>query len=96
MNRQSEKKLVDLVINWVRVNGRTNGFAEEITGDTNLLESGLLDSLGFVELILFIENQSGWQVDLTDVDPAEFSVVKGLCGIALRNSSGNHSDAVNH
>ncbi len=83
---QSETKLINLIVSWVEENKQPNGSANvQITGDTNLLESGLLDSLGFVELILFIENQSGCEIDLTDVDPQEFCVVKGLCRIALRN-----------
>lgn len=86
MISQSETELINLIVSWVKENKQTNGSANvQITGDTNLLESGLLDSFGFVELILFIENQSGREIDLTDVDPEEFCVVKGLCGIALRN-----------
>ncbi len=86
MISQSETELINLIVSWVKENKQTNGSANvQITGDTNLLESGLLDSFGFVELILFIENQSGCEIDLTDVDPEEFCVVKGLCRIALRN-----------
>lgn len=96
MKPESEKELIDLILNWVRANGRTNGSVKEITPDTNLLQSGLLDSLGFVELIVFIETESGWQIDLTDVDPAEFCVVKGLCAVALRNHHRNHRDAADH
>jgi D-alanine--poly(phosphoribitol) ligase subunit 2 len=83
---QTESALVQAAINWVKANKLTNGANHvQITEDTNLFESGLLDSFGFVELILFLENQGGCKIDLTDVDPAEFSVVKGLCRIALGN-----------
>jgi acyl carrier protein len=82
----SEAQLVDLVINWVRSNHRP-GYSPngEISADTDLIASGLLDSFGFIDLIVFIESQSGCQIDLTDVDPVEFCVVKGLCRITLRN-----------
>lgn len=86
MKTQTEKELVELAINWVKANKLTNGSSGvRISEDTNLLKSGLLDSFDFVELILFLENQTGCTIDLTDVDPAEFCVVKGLCRIALRS-----------
>src|SRR3989442_1117867 len=94
MQVQSENALLDLVMHWLREHKQTNGSAHvEISEDTNLMESGVLDSLGFIELIMFIETQSGCQIDLMDVDPAEFAVVKSLCGIALRNHHKESSDA---
>jgi acyl carrier protein len=55
----------------------------ELTGHTNLIESRLLDSIGFVELIVFMEGQTGCNIDLGDVDPSEFTTVEGLSRIAL-------------
>jgi acyl carrier protein len=82
----SETQLVDLVINWVRSNHRPgNSRNGAISADTDLIATGLLDSFGFIDLIVFIESQSGCKIDLTDVDPSEFCVVKGLCRITLRN-----------
>jgi len=82
----SETQLVDLVINWVRGNHRPgNSRNGGISADTDLIASGLLDSFGFIDLIVFIESQSGCKIELTDVDPSEFCVVKGLCRITLRN-----------
>ena len=82
----SEAQLVDLVINWVRSNRRPgNSRNGDITGDTDLIASGMLDSFGFIDLIVFIESQSGCRIDLTDVAPSEFCIVRGLCRITLRN-----------
>jgi acyl carrier protein len=82
------------VMQWLREHKQTNSSAHvEITEDTNLMDSGILDSLGFIELLLFIDSKSGCQIDLTDVDPAEFSVVKSLCEIALRNHQKESSNA---
>ncbi len=82
----SETQLVDLVITWVRGNHRPgNSRNGGISADTDLIASGLLDSFGFIDLIVFIESQSGCKIELTDVDPSEFCVVKGLCRITLRN-----------
>jgi acyl carrier protein len=80
--------MTDLIIQWVRDNRQSDHFFDhEITQDTDLMATGLLDSFGFVDLLLFIESQSGTRVDLTDVDPIEFTNIKGLCNIALSNSN---------
>lgn len=73
------------MINWIRDYKQTDGL--KISPETNLIESGLLDSFAFVELILFIESLDGCQIDLSDVDPGEFTLVRGLCRIALKNSN---------
>jgi acyl carrier protein len=76
--------MTNLIIQWVREHTLSDGFNDpHITEDTDLMASGLLDSFGFIDLLLFVESQTGLKVDLTDVDPSEFTVVKGLCNIAL-------------
>lgn len=85
MNAVAEKELIDLVVGWVKENGLNGASHTEITGSTNLLESGLLDSFAFVDLVLFIESCTRKKIDLIDVNPEEFTVVKNLCQLALRN-----------
>jgi acyl carrier protein len=86
MKSLSESGLIELVIQWVQENKLQNGSGNpEITPDTNLLERGLLDSLSFVHLILFLESQAECRINLFDVDPAEFTQVRGLCRIALQD-----------
>jgi len=84
----SEETLITSVIDWVRAH-RQPGVSEDmdISAETDLLESGLLDSLGIVDLLLFLEQQHGCKVDLIDVDPAEFAIVRGLCRVALGHRS---------
>lgn len=84
MKTATEQELIDLVVGWVKENGH-NSSRLEITEDTNLLESGLLDSFAFVDLVLFIESHARQKLDLIDVDPEQFTVVKTLCHLALRN-----------
>lgn len=83
----TETQLVDRVIEWVHQN-RASDPSEDIpiTSDTDLLAAGLIDSLGFVDLISFIESHEGCRIDLTDADPSEFAVIKGLCRMALRRA----------
>ena len=89
MSSITEQHLIDLVIGWVKQNQQANASSRdvEIDGNTDLLLSGLIDSFGFVDLVLYIESLDGCRVDLTDADPSEFTVIKGLCRIALRSLS---------
>jgi acyl carrier protein len=81
-----EAELSERLLDWVRKNSLMPGSASRhITPDTDLIASGLLDSLGLIELIAFIESEGGYRVDLTDVDPADISSVHGLCTLALRS-----------
>ena len=83
----TETQLVDNVIQWVRKNSPiADRFEGSITGDTNLFEGGLLDSLGFVDLITFIETHPGCRVDLADADPGDLAILKGICRLALKSS----------
>ncbi|HYX70109.1 MAG TPA: hypothetical protein VE825_13310 [Terriglobales bacterium] len=86
MNTLAEQELIGLVVDWVKSNRLpSNSNHIQISEDTNLLESGLLDSFSFVDLILFLETNTGAKMDLVDISPEEFTVVKGLCRLALRN-----------
>lgn len=80
--------LIAHVIDWVRAHRQKGSSHVQISAETDLLETGLLDSFGMVDLILFLERQLGCTVDLIDADPKEFSVVSGLCRIALNHNQG--------
>lgn len=51
---------------------------EEAGDDLALLGSGLLDSYGFVALLTGAEDHFGLEVDLTLLDPSEFSTLGGI------------------
>jgi acyl carrier protein len=44
----------------------------------NLLEGGLLDSFGFLNLVSALEEKTGRQIDFSDLDPSEFTTLGGL------------------
>jgi len=91
----NRKQLTNLIIQWVRENTQSDRFSEpEITEDTDLMASGLLDSFGFIDLLVFVESQTGIKVNLADVDPGEFTVIRGLCNIALATSINDRQQAI--
>lgn len=79
-------QLQQLVVEWIKTNKRTSNHVE-ISGDTELLATGILDSFGFLDLIMHIESKAGLQIDLAEADPAEFAVVRGLCNLALKSQA---------
>lgn len=86
MKLTSEKELASHIISWIRQYHKKSNIADfEITEDTNIISTGLLDSFGFIELILYLENRIGCEIDLSDVDPGDFTVVKGLCKHIIQN-----------
>lgn len=78
----SQEQLQQLVIDWIKANKRTSNHVE-IAVDAELLGTGILDSFGFLDLIMHIESKTGLQVDLAD--PSKFEVVRGLCNLALKS-----------
>lgn len=50
-----------------------------LKNDTSLLESGILDSLSVLKLVLFLEEQFGIIVAAEDLIPAHFETVDAIC-----------------
>lgn len=90
MSVLTEDALVEMILDWVKKNSsKAKSRAAEINSDTDLVATGLLDSFGFIDLIVHLEKNGGCRIDLTDAEPAEFAVVKGLCRIALKTAAAN-------
>lgn len=83
MNREQVEALL---IAWIHTNTRNRDHVS-ISRDTELLESGLLDSFGLLELIAYVEDTTGLQIDLANADASEFVLVRGLCDLALQSQA---------
>jgi len=95
VNRIKEKELVASVLSWIKEHKLPgNRQPAEITEDIDLITEGLLDSMGLVDLLLFVEEQTSRPIDLKTIEPSDICVVKNLCRIALGNdisqSTGEH------
>jgi acyl carrier protein len=65
---------------------RDSFLADEFTDEESFLGSGLIDSLGILQLVSFVESQFGLAVPDTDLVPAHFdSVVKLASYVDRRN-----------
>lgn len=81
-----QNELTQLINDWVAKHRIRH---DEVTADPgpdgDLLAQGTLDSMGFVELLVHIESVVGKKVDLTDLDPSEFTSVSGLSKTLLNS-----------
>jgi acyl carrier protein len=50
-----------------------------LTNDTPLLDSGILDSLGLLRLVVFLEEQFGITMGDADLLPENFASVNAIC-----------------
>jgi amino acid adenylation domain-containing protein len=78
----SESEIREAIIEIARASSREQLGADadqaEITGSTNLVGSGLFDSMGFMNLLVKVEDRFEVEVDLDDREPSEFTTVDGL------------------
>jgi acyl carrier protein len=52
---------------------------DQLSDDFDLRAQGVVDSLGFVELMVKLEERLGFSIDLADLDPASLTTVGPLC-----------------
>jgi len=97
VNSIKENVLVVSVLNWIKEHKLPgNRHGAKITEDIDLITDGLLDSMGLVDLLLFVEEQTGRPIDLKTVEPKDICVVKNLCRIALGNPIAQSTDGCEH
>ncbi len=65
-------------------------FSYEINGigdETELLESDIIDSTGVMELVFFIADQFGFEVDAGDIVPENFNSINGLANFVQEKTA---------
>ena len=67
---------------------RDSFLVDDFTDDESFLASGLLDSLGIVQLVTFVESAFGFRVPDTDLVPDNFDSVTKLAAYVERRSRG--------
>ena len=76
--------IIDLVTPMVERAGRA---AADLQDNTELLQSGLIDSFEFLDLITEIEQRAGVEIDLAALDDDDFTTIGGLVGYVLAAES---------
>lgn len=57
---------------------KDNGFHEKIDGEISLIDSGILDSLGILVTISFLEEKYGIVIDKNDLTPNRLDSVNAI------------------
>jgi acyl carrier protein len=78
----TQDQFIELLTNWLRANKQFSANLQ-ISPDTELLGSGLLDSFDFLDLIVHIETKIAAKIDLSVADPDQFSTARGLWNLAM-------------
>lgn len=73
----SEDELSGRIQDWVAKNGQRQN-SGRVSDETDLIASGALDSMGFIELLVYVESIIGRKIDLSDFDPSVFTSIQGL------------------
>ena len=60
----------------------------EITGDLNMIDTGIINSMGFIELVAAIEEEFGVDVDFEHYRPEKLSTVTGLVECVVNGTKG--------
>lgn len=74
--------------------GRTHGtngqlVYEDLPDDCDLLLSGIIDSMGLLDLVSAIEEFAGHEIDFEMLDPEEMTIVGPLCRFVSEQTSKN-------
>ena len=63
---------------------------------TSLLETGIIDSLSLLRLVVFIQQRLGITVDDVDLVPEHFDSVDAICAYLRSREGGRTGQAVGH
>ena len=81
-----EEHLVNCIMQWLANSPQLNTASPSaLKEDTDLIGSGLLDSLGFIELLVYVESVTGEKIDLSDLAPSDFTTIRGLVKSVLHH-----------
>ncbi len=84
MTTHGFKELREMVIEIIGSKiGRAGLDKETLDDDIDLLQSGLIDSFEFLDLISAIEEQSGITIDLGAMEESDFTTLRGLVNNVL-------------
>jgi acyl carrier protein len=80
MNKLNEQQIRAFVRDYISKRFQGSGKAQvELDDDCDLLMSGVVDSMGLLELTAAISTYCGHDIDFESLDPEEMTIVGPLC-----------------
>lgn len=74
-------EVTDEIIEWVKENAAKDKRGMEINAGTSFLANNILDSLGFLGLVSFIEERFGVKIDEDDMLPEHFESAESVANL---------------
>ncbi|MGO8950201.1 MAG: acyl carrier protein [Ktedonobacterales bacterium] len=96
MNNQLGTTDIDLIGEQVRDFVRTNFLFSNtatVEDNTSLIEYGIIDETGALELVMFVEETYGFQVEESDLVPENFDTIASVSAYVARRLAGQGGDA---
>lgn len=84
-NKPSNKKMKESIIQFIK-SEISNNKLEDLNGDEMLFDSGIIDSLGIMRLVSFIEKESQKKIPYQDLTVENFSTVNRIVDYLSRDS----------
>ena len=81
------KDIVQNIIGWTKSNCVQGESGLVVNEDTPLLENSLLDSMDFLKLVAFLEEQHEIKIDTDDMTPENFETPKSIAVLVERQLS---------
>jgi acyl carrier protein len=74
----SETFIKTQVVEFIGTNFLYDGAVLDLGDNDSLLENGILDQTGVLELVLFIEDTYGFEIPETDLAPENFDTINNI------------------
>ena len=88
MTAPNTQELRVVITTWMSENSFVqDGDPSSLPDDLDLVESGWLDSMAIIELLAHVEEVTGIEVDLSDLDAVELGTIGGICRSVLASSA---------
>jgi acyl carrier protein len=75
---------VEVVLNWVKTNCLKDKPGLTLNPETSFLSNNVLDSLSFLHLVTFLEEQYGVKIDEDDMSPDNFESAQTVADLVER------------
>ena len=76
--------IVSKVIDWTNKNCLKDNPGCVVTEDTPLLENGLMDSMDFLSLVTFLEEEHNIKIDTDDMTPDNFETPRAVAALVKK------------
>lgn len=83
MTETERQQVAEAILVFLR--DRFPGLGEEVDSSTPLLDGGAVDSIGILELMMFVGDRYGFEIDDADFVPENFETVEALVNLVERH-----------